>query len=79
MTKSCPKCGKQVPDDAKFCMDCGFAFSDSGIGSNIFSNGKIFLVIIAVVVILGLIVIGMTGNGIMLIQPLLLRIQVRLI
>ena len=63
MTKSCPKCGKQVPDDAKFCMDCGYAFSDSGIGSNIFSNGKIFLVIIAVVVILGLIVIGMNGNG----------------
>jgi len=63
MTKNCPKCGKQVPDDAKFCMDCGYAFNDSGNGPSILSNGKIFLIIIAVVVILGLIVIGMTGNG----------------
>ena len=61
MTKNCPKCGESVPDDAKFCMNCGHAFTSSA--NNIFSNGKIFLIIIAVVVILGLIVIGLTGSN----------------
>ena len=66
MTKSCPKCGKEVPDEAKFCMDCGFSFQNAGANSatsDILSNGKIFLVIIAIVVILGLAVIAMTGNN----------------
>ncbi|WP_458453938.1 zinc ribbon domain-containing protein [Methanobrevibacter sp.] len=63
--KNCPKCGKQVPDDAKFCMDCGYSFDTKATSgsSDIFSNGKIFLVIIAIVVILGLIVIATMGNG----------------
>ena len=66
MTKSCPNCGKQVPDDAKFCMDCGHSFEATKSASpldSILGNGKIFIVIIAIVVILGLIVIGMTGNN----------------
>ena len=66
MSKSCPKCGKEVPDEAKFCMDCGYSFQKAGTNSamnGIFSNGKIFLLIIAVVVILGLAVIAMTGNN----------------
>lgn len=66
MTKSCPKCGKEVPDEAKFCMDCGYSFQKAGANSatnGILSNGKIFLVIIAIVVILGLAVIAMTGNN----------------
>ena len=66
MSKSCPKCGKEVPDDAKFCMDCGYSFQKAGANSevsSIFSNGKIFLVIIAIVVIVGLAVIAMTGNN----------------
>lgn len=66
MTKSCPKCGKEVPDDAKFCMDCGYSFGSNVNGlnsSNILGNGKIFLVIIAIVVIVGLIVIAMSGNN----------------
>lgn len=66
MTKSCPKCGKEVPDEAKFCMDCGYSFQNAGANSatsGILSNGKIFLVIIAIVVILGLAVIAMTGNN----------------
>ncbi|WP_295603002.1 zinc ribbon domain-containing protein [uncultured Methanobrevibacter sp.] len=63
MSKTCPKCGKQVPDDARFCMDCGYSFIESGTASSVLSNGRIFLVIIAVVVILGLIVIGMSGNN----------------
>lgn len=65
MTKNCPNCGKQLPDDAKFCMDCGHSFTAGSTSSpldSILGNGKIFIVIIAVVVILGLIVIAMTGN-----------------
>lgn len=67
MVKTCLNCRKQVPDDAKFCMHCGYNFesndnNDGTVGS-LFSNGKIFLVIIAVVVIIGLIVIATTGNG----------------
>ncbi|AWR96281.1 zinc-ribbon domain-containing protein [Acidianus sulfidivorans JP7] len=27
MTKYCPRCGTPNPDDAKFCMSCGFDFS----------------------------------------------------
>jgi len=55
-----------VPDDAKFCMDCGHSFEAKSSASpldSILGNGKIFLVIIAIVVIVGLIVIGMTGNN----------------
>lgn len=63
--KNCPKCGKQVPDNAKFCMDCGYGFDEktTNNSSGIFSNGKIFLIIIAIVVVLGLIVIATTGNN----------------
>lgn len=70
MTKSCPECGKEVPDDAHFCADCGHDFfrkdtpkaSSSNSGS-IFTNGKIFLVLIAVVVIVGAVVILNSGFG----------------
>lgn len=65
MTKNCPNCGKQLPDDAKFCMDCGHSFETVSKSSldGIMKNGKIFLVIMAIVVILGLLVIAMTGNN----------------
>ena len=55
MSKSCPNCGKEVPDEAKFCMDCGHNFEANTTNSaknSILGNGKIFLVIIAIVVIL---------------------------
>ena len=61
MSKNCPKCGKELPDEAQFCMDCGYGFNEDK-SSLFLSNGKIFLVIIAVVVIIGLAVIAMTGN-----------------
>ena len=51
MTKKCPECGKQVPDEAHFCADCGHDFfqkNSPGSSDSIFSNGKIFLVLIAV-------------------------------
>lgn len=52
MTKNCPKCGKQVPDDAKFCMDCGYAFNGKQ-DKNLFANGSIFLILIAVILVVG--------------------------
>lgn len=52
MTKNCPNCGKLVPDDAKFCMDCGYAF-DGKQNKNMFSNGSIFLILIAVILVVG--------------------------
>lgn len=33
MTKNCPKCGKQLLEDAKFCMDCGYGMDDEQINS----------------------------------------------
>lgn len=62
LSKNCPECGEKLPDEARFCMNCGYDFSKKDTTNNIFTNGKIFLVIIAFVVILGLIVIATTGN-----------------
>ena len=55
MTKNCPKCGKQLPEDAKFCMDCGYSMDDeqSKFNSNLFSNGSIFIILIAIVLVIG--------------------------
>ncbi len=64
MSKTCPKCGKAQADDAKFCMDCGYSFSKdaSTRSSNILSNGKIFLAIIAIILVLGAMFIFSLGN-----------------
>lgn len=64
MTKSCPKCGKELPDDAKFCMDCGYTIDNSdSTKSSIFSNGTIFIVLIVVVLVIGGIFIFSSGFG----------------
>ena len=68
MTKYCPDCGKEVPDEAHFCADCGHDFfnkesSGRSASDSIFSNGKIFLFLIAAVVIVGVIVIVSSGFG----------------
>ena len=65
MTKYCPKCGKELPDNAKFCMDCGYGIEkQSGSeSSNIFSNGKIFIILIAVILVVGGIFIVSSGLG----------------
>jgi predicted nucleic acid-binding Zn ribbon protein len=68
MTKTCPECGNEVPDDAHFCADCGHDFFDkassrSRSSDSIFSNGKIFLALIAIVVIVGAVVILSSGFG----------------
>lgn len=64
MVKNCPKCGKELPDDAKFCMDCGYTLdSHKNINSSIFSNGKIFIILIAIVLIVGGLVILTSGGN----------------
>ena len=65
MSKTCPKCGKTAADDAKFCMDCGYSFNEgnSKSSSNIFSNGKIFLAIIAIILVFGGLFILTSGNS----------------
>ena len=65
MSKICPNCGKTLPESAKFCMDCGHVLNDgkSPKKSNIFSNGKIFIVIIAAILIIGAIFIMTSGGG----------------
>lgn len=66
MTKTCPKCGKQLPEDAKFCMDCGYSMDNnqSKSNSNFFSNGSIFIVLIAVVLVIGgIFIVSSTFSG----------------
>lgn len=62
MTRNCPKCGKQVPDDAKFCMDCGYAFDDNQSAKK-FSVSTLFIILIAAVLIIGGIFILTSGSG----------------
>jgi predicted nucleic acid-binding Zn ribbon protein len=64
MTKNCPSCGKTLPDDAKFCMDCGYAF-DKKVNNNIFSNGNIFIILIAIILVVGgiFIIASSFGDG----------------
>ena len=62
MTKNCPKCGKQVPDDAKFCMDCGYSF-DNAENANKFSLSTLFIILIAAVLVIGGIFILTSGSG----------------
>ena len=52
-------------DNVKFCMDCGYSFSknESTKKSSIFSNGKIFLAIIAVILVFGALLIFSSGNN----------------
>ena len=66
MTKKCPKCGTEIPDESKFCLSCGCHIYDEDNGeskSSIFSNGKIFLVLIFIVLIVGGILIFSTGGN----------------
>ena len=67
MTKFCPKCGKELPDESHFCLECGCRIDNKSGTSQIsdkFSNGKIFLALIFVVLIVGgILILTMGGNG----------------
>lgn len=67
MTKFCPKCGKELPDESKFCLECGCPIDGKSGNSKIsdkFSNGKIFLALIFVVLIVGgALMLAMGGNN----------------
>ena len=66
MTKRCPKCGKMIPDESHFCLECGCRIDNKSAGSklsNTLSNGKIFLALIfAVLIVGGILIFTMTGN-----------------
>lgn len=74
MSKKCPECGEDVPNQAHFCGNCGYDFFQSDSSSSvvptnargIFSNGKMLLGLVAVVIIVAAIVVmsmGFGGNG----------------
>ena len=64
MVKQCPECGEQLPENAKFCMNCGYNFDiDKSVKTDIFSNGKIFIILIAAVLIIGSLAILSMGLG----------------
>ena len=64
MTKICPNCGSELPDEAKFCVDCGFAFENAPIvrQNSLIKTSNLFLVLIVVVIIIGAAFI-LTYNG----------------
>ena len=65
MSKICPKCGKELPDDAKFCMDCGYTIDkpeSSGFLSN-FPLPTLFIVLIIAILVIGGVFILSSGSG----------------
>ena len=71
MSKKCPECGEELPNQAHFCGNCGYDFfksSDSkpmvsNNGNGIFSNSKLFLVLIAIVIIVCAAIVLSMGFG----------------
>ena len=74
MSKKCPECGEDLPNQAHFCGNCGYDFFENNdakqsVSDNlggIFSNSKIFIVIIAIVIIVAagaFIAMGLGGNN----------------
>lgn len=68
MSKECPNCGENLPDEAHFCGNCGYDFfkkdtSPISVSKQGF-DGKMFLVIIAIaVVVLAGIFFAMNSGG----------------
>lgn len=55
MSKSCPRCGKELPDDARFCMDCGYTLDtqeSTGPLSN-FPISTLFIILIVAILVIG--------------------------
>jgi hypothetical protein len=54
MSKICPKCGKELPDNAKFCMDCGYTLEEKGKGTlSSFPLPTLFIVLIVAILLIG--------------------------
>jgi hypothetical protein len=58
MTKNCPKCGSENVKEAKFCNNCGYNLDSDNASSgfdisSMFKNGKIFIILIAIVLVIG--------------------------
>ena len=54
MSKICPKCGKELPDNAKFCMDCGYTFEEKGKGTlSSFPLPTLFIILIVAILLIG--------------------------
>lgn len=69
MSKLCPNCGEDLPDDAHFCGNCGYEFfkdnsikKADGNGGSILS-GKMILVLIAILIIAGAAVFSTMQSG----------------
>ena len=64
MTKNCPNCGKELPDGAKFCMDCGYSIEveESSGGFN-FPLPTLFIIIIVAVLVIGGVFILTSSSG----------------
>ena len=70
MSKICPKCGKELEDGSHFCNDCGYNFQGDANSSESLSNlstyGKVFIVLIAFIVVVGALFVfnmGMNSNA----------------
>ena len=71
MSKKCPECGERLPNLARFCGNCGHSFSQdnnskNAISNGIFSNGKIIVVLIAIVIVIAagaFIAMGLGGDN----------------
>lgn len=54
MSKICPKCGKELPDNAKFCMDCGYTLEEKGEGMlSSFPLPTLFIILIVAILLIG--------------------------
>ena len=54
MSKICPKCGKELPDDAKFCMDCGYTLEEKSEGTlSSFPLPTLFIILIVAILLIG--------------------------
>lgn len=54
MSKICPKCGKELPDNAKFCMDCGYTLEEKSEGTlSSFPLPTLFIILIVAILLIG--------------------------
>lgn len=65
MSKNCPKCGKELPDDARFCMDCGYTLEKQESGGLLDSLPlpTIFIILIVAILVIGGVFILSAGSG----------------